>query len=62
LQSEPMIVLWILLSLTVPIVNFFAKPLFIRRWLRRYLQGKTLEEQIRIVEQARLNVMKKDDS
>ena len=60
LQSEPTIVLWVLLSLAVPIANFFAKPLFVRRWIRRYLKGKTLEEQIKIVEQARLDALKRE--
>jgi hypothetical protein len=55
----------ILLSLVVSIVNLFAlllvPPLFQRYWFRTCLKGKALEEQIELVEQARLNAMKKGD-
>ena len=59
-------VLWVSLSLAVPIVNVIAlllvPPLFQRYWFRTCLKGKTLEEQLELVEQARLNALKKDDS
>jgi len=56
----------LLLSAAMSIVNvlamFFVPPLFQRYWFRTCLKGKTLEEQLELVEQARLNALKKDDS
>jgi hypothetical protein len=49
----------IFLSLGVSIINIFAlllvPPIFQRYWFRTCLKGKTLEEQIELVEQARLD-------
>jgi len=54
----------LLLSFVASIVNvfalFFVPPLFQRYWFRTCLKGKTLEEQLELVEQARLAALKRE--